>query len=109
MTLGPNSILVRPLDNNEIENIFLYYMISGPLGQDLIASITSGTTQSKFNKTNFRQLEIPIPPISEQKEIVDLLDKAFESIDKALENEDKNIKNAEELFQSKLNDIFSEK
>jgi len=108
MTIGPNSILIRPLSKKELDNKFFYYLFKSPFGQDLIKTITSGTTQSKFNKTNFRQLEIPIPPFQEQKQIVAILDEAFIAIDQAKANVKKNIQNAKELFQSKLNDIFSQ-
>ncbi|MEE9337743.1 MAG: restriction endonuclease subunit S, partial [Methylococcaceae bacterium] len=42
------------------------------------------------------------------KQIVALLDQAFTAIDKAQANIETNINNAKELFQSKLNDIFSQ-
>ena len=51
---------------------------------------------------------ISIPPLNEQKEIVSILDDAFASIDKAKANIERNIENAKELFQSKLNEIFSQ-
>lgn len=38
-----------------------------------------------------------------------ILDEAFEAIDQAKANIEQNIENAEELFQSKLNEIFSER
>ncbi|NQU32624.1 MAG: restriction endonuclease subunit S [Bacteroidetes bacterium] len=46
---------------------------------------------------------------TEQKQIVAILDKAFEAIAKAKANIERNIENAKELFQSKLNEIFSQK
>tara|TARA_X000000950_G_scaffold120593_1_gene151164 strand:- start:266 stop:1468 length:1203 start_codon:yes stop_codon:yes gene_type:complete len=58
------------------------------------------------SKNKFKQIEIPIPPIEEQKEIVEILDQAFESIEKAKANIEKNIENAKELYQSKLNQMF---
>ena len=51
-------------------------------------------------------MEIPIPPLSEQKQIVEVLDKAFEKIDKAIANIERNIENAEELFNSYLQNVF---
>ena len=60
---------------------------------------------------HFRLLKektIQIPPIEQQKEIAEILDQAFESIDKAKANIEKNIENAKELFQSKLNQMFSQ-
>ncbi|MEZ4840651.1 MAG: restriction endonuclease subunit S [Flavobacteriaceae bacterium] len=62
-----------------------------------------------LNKKKLNQLQIPIPPLPEQKQIVAILDKAFAAIDKAKANIEKNIENAKELFQSKLNQIFSQK
>jgi len=50
----------------------------------------------------------PIPPLTEQKQIVALLNQAFKAIDQAQQNIEKNIANAKELFQSKLNAIFSQ-
>jgi type I restriction enzyme S subunit len=53
------------------------------------------------------QLWIP-KSLTEQKQIVALLDQAFKAIDQAQQNIEKNIANAKELFQSKLNAIFSQ-
>jgi len=61
------------------------------------------------SKRKFQALNIPIPPLPEQQQIVEILDEAFEAIDQAKANIEKNIENAKELFQSKLNDIFSQK
>lgn len=47
--------------------------------------------------------------LSEQQAIVEKLDAAFELIDQAKANIEKNIQNAKELFQSKLNEVFSQK
>jgi len=109
MTIGPNSILIRPLMEGELKKKFFYYLFLSPIGQSLIESITTGTTQYKFNKTNFRQLEISFPPIDEQNRIIAKLDQCFDAIDKARTNVERNLQNANDLFQSKLNEIFSQK
>src|SRR5690606_27642584 len=49
------------------------------------------------------------PSLLEQQQIVEKLDTAFDLIDRAKANIEKNIQNAKELFQSKLNQVFSEK
>ena len=56
-----------------------------------------------------RGKKISVPPLSEQEEIVAILDEAFAAIDRARANIEKNIENANELFQSRLNEIFSQK
>ena len=69
----------------------------------------SGAVFNSINKTQIGNIQIPIPPLTEQKQIVSILDKACTAIDQAKANIEKNIENAKELFQSKLNDIFSQK
>jgi type I restriction enzyme S subunit len=56
-----------------------------------------------------RKIEIPIPSLDEQKQIVAILDEAFEGIDQAIRNTEKNLANARELFDSYLNKIFTQK
>ena len=53
----------------------------------------------------------PFPLLSplEQKRIVAILDEAFEGIDKVVANTKKNLANARELFESYLNNIFTQK
>lgn len=69
----------------------------------------TGTTMMHVGKGSMENRVLPIPPLPEQKKIVTLLDSAFAKIDQAKANIEKNIANAKELFQSKLNAIFSQK
>ncbi|WP_431160863.1 restriction endonuclease subunit S [Flagellimonas beolgyonensis] len=85
-----------------------YWIVYNLNFQNLMPFI-SGMTVPKLNQGNMRKIQIPIPPLPEQKQIVAILDKAFAAIDQAQANIEKNIENAKELFQSKLNEIFSQK
>ena len=69
MNLGPNSIMVKTKGNDD----FYFYWFSSPNGQESIKSILSGSAQPKFNKTSFRNLELPIPPYKEQNAIAHIL------------------------------------
>ncbi|MBD1865582.1 restriction endonuclease subunit S [Trichocoleus sp. FACHB-46] len=55
------------------------------------------------------EIKIPVPPLSEQKRIVAILNEAFEGIDRAIANTEKNLTNARQLFESYLNAIFTQK
>ena len=79
MTLGPNAVLIRPYA--ELDRGFLAYFFSSPAGQALFASITTGTAQRKFNKTTLRKLEVPLPPLPDQRRIVAEIEKQFTRLD----------------------------
>jgi type I restriction enzyme, S subunit len=69
-------------------------------------SLDKGTTLPSLVKKDLVQIQIPVPPLSEQKQIVALLDKAFAAIDQAKANLEQNIQNAKELFESYLQGVF---
>ncbi len=96
---------IVPDDN--LNNIFLYYYLKSNI--KLLNELGTGTTFKELSTKALGSVNIPIPPLQEQKQIVAILDEAFEAIDQAKANIEKNIENARELFQSKLNDIFSQK
>ena len=82
MTLGPNSVVLKVSKDAEvIDKDFLYYYFSSPKGQHLLQSISGGSAQPKFNKTDFRNLLIEIPDLKIQKRFSTIL----LSIDKKIE------------------------
>lgn len=104
------SYLIRvQADTNQINKNFLYYYFQSHRYWKNIENGISGSTLGGFNAKKLSSLPIPLPPLSEQKEIVKALDELFAKIDTAKANIEKNIENVGELFQSKLNEIFSEK
>jgi type I restriction enzyme S subunit len=68
-----------------------------------------GTAIKHLQKKDFKNLELLLPPIPEQKRIVSILDKSFESITKAKENAVNNLKNAKEIFENYLQKVFETK
>lgn len=107
MITGVDCTVIRPKEF--ISSEFLcYYQQSSEYLNDVNIRIT-GTTRSRISRKNLGDISIPIPPLNEQQQIVSILDEAFAAIDQAKANIEKNIANAKELFQSKLNQIFSQK
>lgn len=98
--------LLKP-NHNIIESSFLEYYMNSPLIYKLSHEKATGSGRQTLALKSTRDFPVPIPTNLEQKEIVEILDQAFKSIDKAKANIEKNIENAKELFQSKLNQIFS--
>lgn len=60
MTLGNNIIMLRPEDNHL--RYYLYIWFKYLQGQALIQGIKGGSAQPKFNKTDFKNTSVLIPP-----------------------------------------------
>ncbi len=56
---------------------------------------------------DYKSEKLVLPPLPEQERIVAKLDEAFEAIDKVKANAEQNLTNTKELFESYLNNIFS--
>ena len=76
-TLGPNSIMIKTKENDK----YIYYLLSSKYGQNRIKEIISGSAMPKFNKTDFKNIEIQLPEIKYQDKVVRILEK----IDKKIE------------------------
>ncbi|MBN1391207.1 MAG: restriction endonuclease subunit S [Sedimentisphaerales bacterium] len=74
---------------------------------DEIFELGKGTAQKNLDVTAFRCLQMPVPPLPEQKKIVSILDEVFEGIATAKANAEKNLQNARELFESYLQIVFA--
>ncbi|HCG7921948.1 restriction endonuclease subunit S [Vibrio parahaemolyticus] len=68
----------------------------------------SGMAQPKLNQKSLNSILIPDPEHNVKSEIVDFLDKAFADIEQARVNTEQNLQNARELFDSYLQQVFSE-
>ena len=79
MTLAPNSVMIRLTDEDLRD--YLYNFITSPQGYSELIAIASGTAMKKFNKTDLKTIFIPVPPIAEQKRIVNKLNELQPYID----------------------------
>lgn len=69
MSLAPNAIMVKFKENDD----FYFHWLRGYNGQQMLKSIVTGSAQPKFNKTNFKEMLAPVPPIEEQRKIASIL------------------------------------
>ncbi len=106
--LNDSGLTISQKDKKEIDIRFLNYKILSL--NEKIYSIGRGTAQRNLNSEAFKNLDFSYPnTLKEQKQIVEILDTAFEALEKVKTNLEKNLKNTKELFASKLNEIFSQK
>jgi len=106
--LNDSGLTLIPKNKDYILSEFLNYHILSL--NDAIYSLGRGTAQKNLNVDEFKKLVLYYPKdLETQKKIVAILDEAFAAIENAKANIEKNIENANELFQSRLNEIFSRK
>lgn len=99
-------IVFRP-HPSVMNNEWLYYFLARDTFRQLGVKHMSGAVGHKrVSKEFIEAYEIPIPPLSEQKRIVAVLDEAFESISTAKANTEKNLQNARALFEHFLQSVF---
>ena len=107
MITGVDCTIIRPNENLSSE-FLCYYQMSNQYLNDVQSGV-SGATRQRISRKNLGLIEIPIPPLTEQKSIVAILDEAFAAIAKAKANAEQNLKNAKELFESYLQGVFENK
>jgi type I restriction enzyme, S subunit len=86
---------------------YIYYAFL--LKKDELISKATGNAQPNISQIKIKNTQIPFPPLPEQQRIVAILDEAFEGIGAAVANAEKNLANARELFESYLNNVFTQK
>ena len=91
MSLAPNAIMVKFKENDD----FYYFWLRSHAGQHMLHSIVTGSAQPKFNKTNFRDMLVPVPPRDQQDKIVSIL----QPLEEKIEHNNKINKNLQEQAQ----------
>ena len=101
-----NQRVCRLHDFKGLNSRFLFYGINKYLKD--IEDSTSYTTVKHISSRQIENIYFSYPiQESEQERIVKILDEAFEKLERIKENTEKNLQNFKRLFESYLNDIFS--
>jgi len=93
------------IPRSQLQHKFLYYYLSSIV--DLLNSLGTGATFKELSGGKLKEVALPVPPLSEQKRIVGILDEAFEGIATAKANAEKNLQRARALFESHLQSVFT--
>ncbi|MBN1838733.1 MAG: restriction endonuclease subunit S, partial [Campylobacterales bacterium] len=76
-------LLLRPKNDN-LDKEFLYYVLSSSFVYEQFKNKASGTTVKNLNSSLVKDVDIPLPPLEEQRRIVGKLDGLFAKIDKSI-------------------------
>ena len=88
-----------------LDKDFLFYFL---LSKEDEISGTEGAVFASINKNDIERIEILVPPLTEQRRIVAILDEAFAGIATAKANAEKNLKNTGALLESYLQSVFTQ-
>ena len=90
-----------------IDTKFAYYYLLAHV--PLLNSLGTGATFKELSAGKLKEVPFRYPPLPEQHRIVALLDDAFDGIATAKANAEKNLQNARALFESYLQNVFTER
>lgn len=93
--------------SDKIDPQFLKHLLMAE--KNAYRKFSSGAVHQTIYFPEVKAFHVCLPPLSEQKRIVAILDEAFGAIARAKENAARNLANARELFNSYLNRVFTEK
>jgi type I restriction enzyme S subunit len=87
------------------ERQFVYLLLESVF--DHFQEESTGAAIPGISREQVLGLQIPVPPLSEQRRIVGLLDEAFGGLATAQAHAAQNLQNARDLFESHLNAVFT--
>ena len=93
-------------DLEKITKEFLFYFFQWD--KELIKNAHgTGTTMLHVSMRSMNERVLYLPKLDEQKQIVEILDKAFADLEIVRANAEVNLKNAQDLFESYLSELFA--
>ena len=106
MITAVDCTIVRP-DLAKLEPTFLVYYTQTRAYLRDVEDRCTGTTRQRISRKHLGAISFPLPPLEEQKRIVEVLDKAFAALDRARALAEANLADAEELFSSAVDQLVS--
>lgn len=105
-TLAPNMFMLKLQD---VITGYIYYLLSSSMYFAHLQMVASATAQPKLNKNNIRELNIVLPPKSDQQQIVSYLDSEMQKFDTAITNCQRQITLLQERKQIIINEVVTGK
>ncbi len=92
----------RPKFNQILDKKYLYYFLLTDYSKDYFFSRSVGVSYPAIDDYKFSSVNLPLPPLSEQKNIVDFLDKAIARIDRIISVKEEQLDGLNTLLIAKM-------
>jgi len=89
-----------------LDSKYLYYILKTKVKD--FENASSKTTVPIINKTKCSKIEIPLPPLEEQKRVVNVLEEKLGKVKQAIQLRQDAIADTEKILSAKLTEIFTE-
>lgn len=99
---------IKILDEKKLDHTFLFYFLKSPDFFNKVVGGGKGVAQQNVSTKDIEKLEIPLPPIQVQKQIVKILNNKLQQLKEAQELRDYAIFNTEKILSKTLDEIFKE-
>ena len=97
----PNKVLVNPK--------FLIFLLNSRIYRNSLVSLSETVTMTTISQDKIKDLVVCIPPLNEQHQIVQYLDKETKLIDETISSEQKKIELLKEYKQSLISEVVTGK
>lgn len=108
-TCNQSLVCISPINKNELLSEFLFHNLRMRYQELRRMTGDDGNDRRGLNMVLIRDIEIPLPSLEKQREIVEKLDSVFAQIDSLKENLSDQQSAVSEITSGKLDQIFSRK
>jgi type I restriction enzyme S subunit len=105
--VGGDIIILKP--SKDFDPIFLSYLINSESVRVQREMFGKGEIVVHIYSKNFKEMKFPLPPLHEQHQIVEYLDKETKLIDETISSEQKKIELLKEYKQSLISEVVTGK
>jgi restriction endonuclease S subunit len=98
--VSPTLAVIKPTG---VMNEFLFYLLEGPQAQGQFQTMKKGSTRESVGMQVLRKIRVLVPPLQEQKRIVDLIS----LMDKAISATERAVTESKNLRSGLLSDLLS--
>jgi type I restriction enzyme S subunit len=77
-------VAILRLEPDDADSKFVMWMLNSPQIRIEMQRLSSGTTRNRISRKNLCSIQIPVPPLNEQKKIVEILEEQLSRLDAAI-------------------------